>query len=374
MRRSKELIEDRLGTACRHFAYPWGVGSPAADAVARRLFDTAAIDGWRTNRWGAIDPHRLGRTPILRSDGTVFFRVKVRGMLDSERHALPSRRDGVRGGSDDPDRPCRHDRSDASVHPAAPAAAAPRRGVRRHRDQRARASTSRRWRRRDPAHRAPQREPSLGPVADARMAAELYGIFRRERFHLVHTHNPETGRDRPPDRPGSRRPGGRQHRPRLLRHARTTGSTPSSRDGSRALAARFSDLEFFQSKEDLEWALPERRRPSVAVRAISGNGIDLRRFSPPRRRSPAPLELRAELGSRTDAPVVGTVGRLVAEKGLRELLEAADRVRARFPDVRSSSRSGPQTTCKADAMAASPRSTASSCARGSGPTSRTSWP
>jgi peptidoglycan/xylan/chitin deacetylase (PgdA/CDA1 family) len=86
MRRSKELIEDRLGVACRHFAYPWGVGSAASDATARRHFETAAIDGWRTNRWGAIDPHRLGRTPILRSDGTLFFRFKVKGMLDSERH------------------------------------------------------------------------------------------------------------------------------------------------------------------------------------------------------------------------------------------------------------------------------------------------
>jgi peptidoglycan/xylan/chitin deacetylase (PgdA/CDA1 family) len=94
MRRSKELIEDRLGSACRHFAYPWGVGSPAADTVARRLFDSAAIDGWRTNRWGAIDPHRLGRTPILRSDGTVFFRIKVRGMLDSERHVYRLARRG----------------------------------------------------------------------------------------------------------------------------------------------------------------------------------------------------------------------------------------------------------------------------------------
>ena len=87
MRRSKELIEDRLGTACRHFAYPWGVGSRAADEIGRRLFATAAIDAWRTNRWGAIDPHRLGRTPILRSDGTAFFRMKVRGWLDLERVA-----------------------------------------------------------------------------------------------------------------------------------------------------------------------------------------------------------------------------------------------------------------------------------------------
>lgn len=84
MRRSKELIEDRLGTACEHFAYPWAVGGVAADRVARRLFRTAALDAWRTNRAGRIDPYRLGRVPILRSDGRFFFRRKVRGELDSE--------------------------------------------------------------------------------------------------------------------------------------------------------------------------------------------------------------------------------------------------------------------------------------------------
>jgi peptidoglycan/xylan/chitin deacetylase (PgdA/CDA1 family) len=94
MRRSKDLIEDRLGTACRHFAYPWGVGSADADRVARHLFETAAIEAWRTNRWGAIDPHRLGRTPILRSDGTAFFRIKVRGWLDTERIAYRALRRG----------------------------------------------------------------------------------------------------------------------------------------------------------------------------------------------------------------------------------------------------------------------------------------
>jgi peptidoglycan/xylan/chitin deacetylase (PgdA/CDA1 family) len=87
MRRSKELIEDRLGVACRHFAYPWAVGSDAADRVARRLFASAAVDAWRTNHRGRTDPHRLGRTPILRSDGSLFFRAKVRGLLDGERVA-----------------------------------------------------------------------------------------------------------------------------------------------------------------------------------------------------------------------------------------------------------------------------------------------
>jgi len=84
MRRSKELIEDRLGTPCRHFAYPFAMSSEGADRAARRLFDTAATDAWRTNRRGRTDPHRLGRTPVLRSDGKAFFRAKVAGMLDRE--------------------------------------------------------------------------------------------------------------------------------------------------------------------------------------------------------------------------------------------------------------------------------------------------
>jgi peptidoglycan/xylan/chitin deacetylase (PgdA/CDA1 family) len=85
--RSKGLIEDQLGAACRHFAYPWAVGSPVADRMVRELFDSAALDAWRTNRAGAIDPWRLGRTPMLASDGLAFFRAKVRGRLDGEAFA-----------------------------------------------------------------------------------------------------------------------------------------------------------------------------------------------------------------------------------------------------------------------------------------------
>ena len=84
MRRSQGMIEDHLGVPCRHFAYPWAVGSAAADRAARRLFDSAAWDAWRTNRAGRLDPYRLGRVPVLRSDGRFFFRRKVRGQLDAE--------------------------------------------------------------------------------------------------------------------------------------------------------------------------------------------------------------------------------------------------------------------------------------------------
>jgi peptidoglycan/xylan/chitin deacetylase (PgdA/CDA1 family) len=94
MRRSKDLVEDRLQAACEHFAFPWSVGSAAAQTVARRLFVTTALDAWRTNRRATLDPHRLGRTPVLRSDGVRFFRAKARGQLDHEGLAYRAARRG----------------------------------------------------------------------------------------------------------------------------------------------------------------------------------------------------------------------------------------------------------------------------------------
>jgi glycosyltransferase involved in cell wall biosynthesis len=44
--------------------------------------------------------------------------------------------------------------------------------------------------------------------------------------------------------------------------------------------------------------------------------------------------LRAELGIAPDAPVIGFIGRPVADKGIAELLEAFDAVRARMPATR----------------------------------------
>ena len=83
MKRSKDLVEDQLGIACRHFAYPWAVASPAAERAGRLLFDSAALL-WRTNRRSQLDRHRLGRTPVLRADGPRFFRAKLNGRLDGE--------------------------------------------------------------------------------------------------------------------------------------------------------------------------------------------------------------------------------------------------------------------------------------------------
>jgi glycosyltransferase involved in cell wall biosynthesis len=179
----------------------------------------------------------------------------------------------------------------------------------------------------------PHATRSWDPAADLRAFAELLAIFRRERFHLVHTHNPKPGVI-------GRLAGRRASVPCVVNTVHGLYTVPEDPAARRLpvlatewLAARFSDLELYQSEEDLRWVrrlgLADGRRI-----ALLGNGIDLGRFDP--RAIPPEREaaLRAELDIPEGAPVVGTVGRLVAEKGYRELFAAAHRVRQRFPDAR----------------------------------------
>ncbi len=171
------------------------------------------------------------------------------------------------------------------------------------------------------------------PRADVRALRELVRILRRERFNAVHTHNPKPGAM---GRVAARLLGV----PVVLNTVHGLWATPEDRLGKRgpvlaveALASRCSDLELYQSGEDLAWA--RRLRVVRRGRAIQlGNGIDVARFAPERAGSEAARKLRAELGIGEDELVVGTVGRMVREKGFLELFEAARRVRARVPAAR----------------------------------------
>lgn len=79
------LIEARLGRKPRHFAYPWGYWSEAADRAVRARFASAVLGGGLASGPGS-DPHRLHRVPIQRSDGIVFFRRKMRRGQRSEEY------------------------------------------------------------------------------------------------------------------------------------------------------------------------------------------------------------------------------------------------------------------------------------------------
>jgi glycosyltransferase involved in cell wall biosynthesis/ribosomal protein S18 acetylase RimI-like enzyme len=174
---------------------------------------------------------------------------------------------------------------------------------------------------------------SWAPIQDARAFGSLLQIFRRERFDLVHTHNPKPG-------VLGRIAGRLAGIPVVVNTVHGLYATPDSPAGRRIpvlalewLAARLSDLEFYQSEEDLRWA----RRAGVVNAGKSvllGNGIDLARFDPRAVSGDRLAELRRELGFAPEAPVVATVGRLVAEKGYREFLAAARAVNGRIPEAR----------------------------------------
>ncbi|MGH2572276.1 MAG: GNAT family N-acetyltransferase [Actinomycetota bacterium] len=180
-----------------------------------------------------------------------------------------------------------------------------------------------------PWHRATR---SWDPASDARAFGELLRIFRRERFDLVHTHNPKPGIL---GRVAARMAGV----PCVVNTVHgfyATAEDPTRKRWAvlalERLAARFSDIELYQSEEDLDWA----RRVGVVSSGKSvllGNGTDLARFDPSAVSADQAAALRHRLGIPANAPVVGTVGRMVREKGYREFFRAAESLHAANPDV-----------------------------------------
>jgi glycosyltransferase involved in cell wall biosynthesis/peptidoglycan/xylan/chitin deacetylase (PgdA/CDA1 family)/ribosomal protein S18 acetylase RimI-like enzyme len=351
MRRSVELIEDRLGLPCRHFAYPWGKASPAAERAARATFDTAALDAWRTNRAQRTDPHRLGRVPVLRSDAPLFFRAKVAGRLNGERLAYRALRRGPWAPpSTEPNSTGAETTRTAPVGRSVRVAhittvdltlrfmlleqlkllvaegfdvagiSAPGRWLDELADQGvepvAWRSATRQW----------------SPLADVRAFRELVAILRAGRYDIVHTHNPKPGLI---GRVAARLAGVPVVVNTVHGFYTTRQDPPRRRVPVMTLewiAARFSDAELYQSGEDMAWARHLRLVPARRQHFL-GNGTDLERFDPGVVDPSRLISLREEFGIPSDALVVGMIGRLVREKGYGEYFRAARAVRARHPNV-----------------------------------------
>lgn len=89
------------------------------------------------------------------------------------------------------------------------------------------------------------------------------------------------------------------------------------------MAGWWTDLLFTQSSEDAQTAVAEGIMPQERVLVI-GYGVDVARFSPDK--VGAGGTVRESLGIPANAFVVGFIGRQVREKGIIELLQAAEQL------------------------------------------------
>lgn len=189
---------------------------------------------------------------------------------------------------------------------------------------------------------------AVAPAEDLRALAELLALFRALRPAIVHTHNPKPGIY-------GRAAAALAGVPVIVNTVHGLYAAADDPLGRRLvvyclerLAACVSHAELVQSAEDLETlrklGVPEHRLVHL------GNGVDLGRFHP--QRDPAVrAAARAELGLSEGEVAVGVVGRLVVEKGYREVLQAAELLRGAPVAVRMVL-VGPEEPDKADSLSA----------------------
>jgi glycosyltransferase involved in cell wall biosynthesis len=172
---------------------------------------------------------------------------------------------------------------------------------------------------------------AMAPLHDAAAFAELRSVFSRWRPDLVHTHNPKPGVY---GRIAARVAGV----PAIVNTVHGLYALPDDSWRKRAVvyslehvAARCSHAELVQNVEDIDVLRRIGVRPDKLN--LLGNGVDLKRFEPATVPAGTRTRLRREWGVPDDAVVCGVVGRLVHEKGYREIFAAARLLRSTAPDV-----------------------------------------
>ena len=186
------------------------------------------------------------------------------------------------------------------------------------------------------------------PAADLKSLVLLTRLIRRERFDIVHTHNPKPGLL---GQLAARIAGVPIVVNTLHGFYFHDGMSPLWRRFyviTEKIAAMCSDVILSQNPEDIATALAEGIAPRDKLRRL-GNGIDLAAFNPNTIDRARLDSKRKQLGIHPSHPVIGFVGRLVAEKGIHELLRAAKTVLEVVPEAKFLL-IGPSDDEKADAL------------------------
>jgi len=172
---------------------------------------------------------------------------------------------------------------------------------------------------------------SMNPLANLRALGSLIRLFRREKFDVLHAHTPVAALI---GRIAARFSG----IPLVVYTAHGFYFHDEMPAWKRRLfvwlekfGGRLTHLLFTQSAEDAQAAVTEKIMAADRVTAI-GNGVDPARFDPVV--IGVQTELRRALGVGDDDLLIGMIGRMVAEKGVAEFLDASRLLATRYPHAR----------------------------------------
>ncbi len=170
------------------------------------------------------------------------------------------------------------------------------------------------------------------PFSDIVSFLKLYFYFKKEGFDIVHTHTPK---------------------PALLGQVaaklagvpviiNTVHGLYFQKNSSfvrrkfyifiEKIGAKFSTLIFSQNREDIDTMVKEKIAASEKIKFL-GNGVDVERFNPLKFSKEFIKNKKREFSIKENSKVIGTVGRLVKEKGYSELFLAFKKVLKKFPQA-----------------------------------------
>ena len=176
----------------------------------------------------------------------------------------------------------------------------------------------------------------IDPIGDLKALYGLVKILRKWKPDIVHCHTPKAGLlgglagwiARSPNR---------LYTVRGLPHVTATGLTRMLLIGSDKIACAVAHRVMVVSKsvlgELLECGIGKQSKMSVVCTG-SAQGVDAEnRFNPEKIRATNQRDVKKELGIPPGANVVGFIGRLTVDKGIKQLWEIWQMTRDRYPDL-----------------------------------------